>query len=66
ARNAPESEKKLMMLLASVVGVTYLFDYDIAETMGNCLHKISRLANYLMDDYQGIASKLTQATYGLQ
>nr|CAB59644.1 polyprotein [Wheat yellow mosaic virus] len=66
ARSANEKEKKLMMLLASAVGITYLFDYDIAEALGNSLHKISRLSSYLMDDHQGIASRMFSASYGLQ
>nr|NP_697036.1 6K1 protein [Wheat yellow mosaic virus] len=65
-RSANEKEKKLMMLLASAVGITYLFDYDIAEALGNSLHKISRLSSYLMDDHQGIASRMFSASYGLQ
>nr|NP_734302.1 6K1 protein [Barley yellow mosaic virus] len=66
ARSTAEKEKKLMMILASVVGITYLFDYDIAEALGNCLHKISRLSSYLLDDHQGIASRMFGASYGLQ
>ncbi|AYA42712.1 polyprotein [Wheat spindle streak mosaic virus] len=66
ARSANEKEKKLMMLLASAVGITYLFDYDIAEALGNCLHKVSRLSSYLIDDHQGIASRMLSASYGLQ
>nr|UWL85807.1 polyprotein [Barley yellow mosaic virus] len=66
ARSTAEKEKKLMMILASVVGITYLFDYDIAEALGNSLHKISRLSSYLLDDHQGIASRMFGASYGLQ
>nr|NP_734294.1 6k1 protein [Barley mild mosaic virus] len=53
---ASQKDKRLIGILAFCITVIYMFDVDLADSLSNNLHKISRLVNLFLDDNRGFAT----------